>query len=152
MLPFGGGEGLWLWLSRGAFVTTSLSCHPWGPRHCWGLHMLPSHASPWKFQKHLSNSQVQRTRKGNSLDPLVLRVEHWGESGCIIQNGKEIIRKTSHEVLHMSQNMEKGPNGHTVIVVMAASFEMRLLYPNNLVFILYCHHKEPKKTIYLRLE
>lgn len=90
--------------------------------------MLPSHASPWKFQKHLSNSQIQRTQKGKLLNPLVLKVEHWGESGCIIKNWKEVIRKTSHEVLHMSQNMEKGPNGHIVIVVMAASFEMRLLY------------------------
>ena len=90
--------------------------------------MLPSHASPWKFQKHLSNSQNTKDSKGEFIKSPCSEGGHWGESGCIIQNGKDVIRKTSHEVLHMSQNMEKGPNGHTVIVEMAASFEMRLLY------------------------
>lgn len=128
MLPFGGGRSVAL------AVTGVLLLQLLSPANrevpgivevctCF-LHAL-HHGS---FRSTSATPKIQRTRKGNLLNPLVLRVEHWGESGCIIQNGKEIIRKTSHEVLHMSQNMEKGPNGHTVIAVMAVSFEMRLLY------------------------
>ncbi len=59
------------------------------------------------FRSTSTTSPKNKDSKRDLLNPLILRVEHWGESGCVIQTGKEVIQNTSHEVLHMSQNMER---------------------------------------------